>query len=277
MQHRLPRVEQRGLPLDFGFERFLDEAERVEVLELRACSELRRALRAQRQIGVATELALLEVGVRDIDVTEDAAQRPKVVSGLGRRAKFGLGHDLEQRNSSAVQVHLGPVTGDGGIVYRLASVLLHVDAGQTDAPPLGDLALSGKQFDPAPGRQRLFELRDLIALGQIGIEVVLAREDRALVHAAMRREPGADGQLHGVTVQHRQHPGKPQTDRVHTVIGLAIVDDGSRTEELRGRPQLTMHLEPDHDLVAVRIPGAVARRPRFGRPPGHTGSGGRWP
>ena len=61
--------------------------------------------------------------------------------------------------------------------------------------------------DHAAEADRQLVLADLIALGQVGIEVVLARP------AALRRDvqcaakPGAQRELDGAAVEHRQRPG----------------------------------------------------------------------
>ena len=64
-------VEDCRLPLDFRRQRFLDEPERVEVLELGPNSELQRAPPAQREVRVAAKIPLLQVGVRDLEVAQD--------------------------------------------------------------------------------------------------------------------------------------------------------------------------------------------------------------
>ena len=61
------------------------------------------------------------------------------------------------------------------VVQRLARVLFHMNARDPDGA------------DAAAGGQRLVELGDLVALGQVRIEIVLAREDRRLVHGASQR------------------------------------------------------------------------------------------
>ena len=63
-------------------------------------------------------------------------------------------------------------------------------------------------LDAAAGRERPIELRDLVSLRQVGIEVVLSREDRRRVHLAAERERGANRQLDGVFVEHRQRAGQ---------------------------------------------------------------------
>src|SRR6185295_4846096 len=84
---------------------------------------------------------------------------------------------------------------------RLAGILLHVNAEDAHAS------------DAAAGGQRAIELRNLVALRQVGVEVVLARENRALVHGAAGGDGGADGQLDGAFVQNGQRARIAETDR----------------------------------------------------------------
>ena len=60
---------------------------------------------------------------------------------------------------------------------------------------------------------RLLVLADLIALRQIGIEIVLAREDRAARNRCADGESELDRHSHGFRVQHRQHPGVGEIDQ----------------------------------------------------------------
>ena len=55
--------------------------------------------------------------------------------------------------------------------------------------------------------QRLVVLRNLVALGQVGIEIILAREDGSFVDAAMQRHRRQGGKLHDFLVEHRQGAG----------------------------------------------------------------------
>ena len=59
---------------------------------------------------------------------------------------------------------------------------------------------------------RQLELRDLVALGQIRIKVILARKYRAARNvvrlAAIHCQPKLNGALHGLRVQHRQRAGQ---------------------------------------------------------------------
>jgi hypothetical protein len=68
------------------------------------------------------------------------------------------------------------------VVHRLAGVLLQMQALDADLDVL-ELALAirpERDHDLALADDRVLELADLVALRQVGIEVVLAVEDRAL-------------------------------------------------------------------------------------------------
>jgi hypothetical protein len=220
---------------------------------------------SQRDVRVAAEVAALHVRVGDLDVAQDRAQGAQVGGGLGGRAQIRLAHDLEQRHAGAVEIDVGRVAADHRrIVDRLARVLLHVDAVQAYALDRDLAAVLDGHVQPALGRERLLVLGDLVALRQVGIEVVLAREHRVRVHLAVGRERRPDRELHGPAVEHREHPGQRQADRMHRVVRRRAVAHRRRAEELRGGAQLGVDLEPDHHLEVG-----------MGRPFAHVGSGGR--
>ena len=73
----------------------------------------------------------------------------------------------------------------------------------------------------ALGRERPVVLGDLVALREVGIEVVLAREDRALVDRAPERQRGLHRQLDRAAVEDRQRAGQAEADRADVVLGGA--------------------------------------------------------
>ena len=111
-----------------------------------------------------------------------------------------------------------------------------------DAPPVG-----GKG-DLAVGGERPVVLRDLVALGQVGIEVVLAREHRRRMHRAAERERGARRQFHRAPVEHRQRPRQPEADRAQRGVGLGAEARGAAAEDLGRGQQLRVDLEADDRL-----------------------------
>src|SRR5690606_11686265 len=184
--------------------------------------------------------SLLHVAVADLEVLEDLLELREPGPRAGRRTQVRLGDDLDQRHTGPVQVDRGPAGQP--IVQRLARILLEVDA--TDphalhgAVPLLDL-------QPAVRLQRLVELRDLVPLGQVRIEVVLAREAADLVHRAVQAARGARAQLHRSPVHDRQRTGQPEAHRADVRVRRRTELGRVRAEQLgRGR-ELDVDLEAD--------------------------------
>src|SRR5665647_743366 len=109
-------------------------------------------------------------------------------------------------------------------------------------------------------------LADLIRLGQVGIEVVLAVEDVARPHAAVERQGDTRGVLDGALVDHGQRAGVRETLGTGVRVGLVALGDLAGAEHLGARVELHVHLEPDH-----RLPGAhscASFQASAQRPPG---------
>ncbi len=85
-------------------------------------------------------------------------------------------------------------------MQQLAGVFLDVEPGDANLHPA---AIGGLEADTAPGGERLIELRDLVTLRQIGIEIVLAGEDAGLMHGAPQREGAAYRQADRLGVGNR--------------------------------------------------------------------------
>ena len=100
-------LDQLDLPAHFELDRLLEEAEAVEVLDLAARSELRRAGPAHRYVRVAAEASFLHVAVADVDPFDERVQCLRVRDCLGGAAHVGLGHDLEKRCAGSVQIDAG--------------------------------------------------------------------------------------------------------------------------------------------------------------------------
>ena len=107
--------------------------------------------------------------------------------------------------------------------------------------------------------QRQVVLRDLVGLGQIGIEVVLAVEDGALRDPAVERQSDARGVLHRLLVGHRQHARVPQADRADLRVGRLAEGDLTAAEHLGAGVQLHVDLEADDRFPAALHRAAVFR------------------
>src|ERR1019366_5095440 len=145
-----------------------------------------------------------------------------------------------------VQVNRGPLAAVGkAIVETLAGVFFQVHARYADS--LGaDRALD---FDVAMFGQRLVVLRNLVALGQVGIEIVLAREDRRLVDLAVERRGGQPGKLNRPLVQHRQRARQTQTHRADIGVRRIAKLGRAAAEALGAGQQLDVDFQPDDRLV----------------------------
>ena len=234
-------VEHRRLPRDLVGDGLLDEAKRVDVLQLDARAELRLPGGADAHVGVAAEAPLLEVAVVHADEDEHVAQDAQVLGRLGRAAQVGLAHDLDERRARPVEVHDGHV----GVVHALARVLFHVHA-RDARPPRDPVHLD---VEVPVLAERLVELADLVALGQVRIEVVLPREAARRPNRAPERERRLHRHADGFAVQHRQRPRQPQANGAHLRVRRGAEGSGAAAECLRSREELRVHLQADDRLV----------------------------
>src|SRR5262249_1724100 len=219
------------LPLNLELDRIAQEAKRVEVLDLGARSEI-LAGAADGDIRVAAQRALFHVSIADLAEHQDLPQPCEIRIRLGRGANVRLRHDLDQRYAGAIQIDQRRV----GRVNQLSGVLLEVNPAK--AHPA----------HRATCRQGLIELRDLISLRQVGVEVVFACEDRSLVDRATRGQRGAHRQVHRMAIEHRQRAGVSEANGADVGVRRRAELCGAGAEDLRPRQQARMNLEADHRL-----------------------------
>jgi hypothetical protein len=240
--HRAAVLDQVDLPLDLAVDRLLQELEAVQVLDL-AARAVRRTRLAHRHVGVAAEAAFLHVAVADAQPHDQCVQCLRVLRSLDAGAHVRLGDDLEQRRAGAVEVDAG--LPGVVLVQRLAGVLLEVGARQVD--PVRRVA--NHELDRSTLHHRSFVLADLVPLGQVGVEVVLAREDRVRRHLRADCHAEADRPLDRAAVHHRQRAGQGQIDRRRLCVGLGAELRRRAAEDLALGRQLRMRFEADHHLV----------------------------
>ncbi len=233
--------EDVDLPARLDLDRLADEADGVDVLDLAARAELGAGL-PDRDVDVGAQVALLHVGVGGAEIAQDGAQLGHVRLRLLGGAHVGTRHDLHQRDARAVEVDVGIV--GVLVVDRLAGVLLQMQALDAD---LHRLAVD-VDLDLALADDRLLVLADLIALRQVGVEVVLAVEHASEVDRRLEAEPGAHGLRDALGVDHRQHAGHRRVDQRDMAVGLGAELGGSAGEQLGARSDLRVHLEADDDL-----------------------------
>src|SRR5689334_4970197 len=101
----------------------------------------------------------------------------------------------------------------------------------------------------APDAERDVVLGDLVALGEVGIEVVLAVEDRARGDLAAQRHPHHDPVGDRLRVGHRERPGEAKADRAGARVGLLAEAQLAAAEHLRAGLELDVDLEADDGFV----------------------------
>src|SRR5918992_1588764 len=100
-----------------------------------------------------------------------------------------LTDDLHQWHAGPVQIDEAHLEATRvGAVHEPAGVFLDVDAGDTGAPRLAP----ANELEMSVDRQRQIELRNLISLRQVWIEVVFAVELAEGRNRAVERHPGQD-------------------------------------------------------------------------------------
>ena len=97
-------------------------------------------------------------------------------------------------------------------------------------------------------------------LGQVGVDVVLARENAVGADLAVQGHARHHRQLDGALVDDRQRSGLRRADRADMLVGRDLeVLGGAAAEQLGGGLQLDVHLHADHRFVlpdAAHEPGA---------------------
>ena len=91
-------------------------------------------------------------------------------------------------------------------------------------------------------------LTDLITLGQIGVEVVFAREYRTPGDVAAHREPEANRPLDRTLVEHRQHTGQCNVDAAGLRVRPRAKCNGGARENFRLSRELSVGFQPDDDF-----------------------------
>lgn len=141
----------------------------------------------------------------------------------------------------------------------LARVVLHVDASDADAL----LALVRMDDDVPMLGHGQFELRNLVAHGQVGIEIVLAGEEGATIDGAIHGHGHLDRVFHGPGVQHRQHARHARADRTGVLVGTGPELGRTGTKYLALGLELGMDLKADDHFVIAHT-GSFPRQPATG-------------
>src|SRR6516165_8987581 len=176
--------DDADLTFDLVFESLADEAEGVHILDLGLGSQLLFPSWAHTDVGIASQRAFLHIAIADAGVQDDFLKTGEVLVGFLGGGDLRLAHNLDERYPAAVEVDGGGAAAIGkALVQAFTRIFFQVQA--YDA----NLFLPAGTADPDPAKlgQRLVVLGDLVSLGQIGIEIVFAGENRSAVDAAIQR------------------------------------------------------------------------------------------
>ena len=97
--------------------------------------------------------------------------------------------------------------------------------------------------------ERLVVLRNLVSLGQIGIEIILAGKDRSFVDPAIQSHGGEHREFDSLAIQDGQGAGKSQADRADIGVGRIAEMRGAGAKDLGRGQELDVNFEPDDRLV----------------------------
>ncbi len=114
------------------------------------------------------------------------------------------------------------------------------------------------------GGERQFVHGNLVALGQIGIEVIFARKPRSFLDLQIERQRSAQGQLQGAFIEDGQGAGKAQADRASVRIRRIAEARGAAAEDFGGGFELHVDFKPDDRLIGRGDFGRDARCRGFG-------------
>ena len=134
-------------------------------------------------------------------------------------------------------------------MHKLAGVLLHVEPLDADGFEVGVLAFFGHlHLNPAVLGDRFVELGDLVVLGQVGIEVLLAVELAVLSNLQVQGHGGLHRILEHLLVQHRQGARQATHHRVDVGVGLVTKGGGRVGKNLAVGAQLHVGFQANHGL-----------------------------
>ena len=242
LDHRLIRLQSLSLSFDLVGNGVTHAAKGIQVLDLYLGAELVSAWRAQREVHFTAHRAFLHIAAAHPQITNNLAQASDVCIGLLRRVHIGLRYDLHQGHTGPVDVDQTVITH----VCQLAGILLQVHPADPDAPGL----ITHINVQVSTNTQRQLVLRDLVTLGQVGVEVVLAGKEVVRLNRTVQRQTSHHSVPNGVFVDGWQGPRHAQADWTYVRVWRGTEGVGTAsTEHLTGGVQLHVDFHPNDGLV----------------------------
>jgi len=234
----------------------LDLAPGAQVLKIAALAErFIGAGLAHRDVDVGAHGALVHVAIARAQIAHDGAQLAHIGGRFVWAPHVRLGDNLHQRHTGSVEIHVGGRWVK--IVDRLAGVLLKVQPLNADDDGLAILKLN---LDLTLTDDRVFELRDLVALRQVWIEVVLAIKAGAQVDFSVEAQPSAHRLLDAECVDHRQHSRHGRIHKADMRVRRAAVLRRGPGKELGFGRDLGVHLQAHNHFPIARFTGQRVAR-----------------
>ena len=225
---------------------FLQVTEGVQVFYFDLGAEFFRSARAHAYVGIAAKRAFFHVAIADAGVKHDLAERGEVGIGLLGRAHVRFGDDFAEGRATAivVDVRLG-----GGLRETFVEIFRCVffQVKPRDANPF--LGAANFDFQPATGSEGQFVLRDLVALGQIGVEIVFSGEARMFVDRAIQGERGTHGHFDGALVHDGESSRQAEAHRADVGVRRIAEPRRAAAKDLRSGEQLDVDFQADDRLV----------------------------
>ena len=165
--------------------------------------------------------------------------------GLFAGANVGLGHNFQQRCACTIQVNAA--LANEVFVQRFARVFFQVRAHQAN----GFFLVAHKERHLTALHHGNFKLTDLIALGQIGVEVILARKNTFFSNVRTHRQTQFNGAFHSTFVHHRQCAWQSQIHRTRLRVGLGTKRCGCTAENFALRRKLGVGFKANDHFVAL--------------------------
>src|SRR6185369_11058309 len=221
------------------------EADAIDVLGLGPGAKLGTGF-ANADVDVGAHRAFLHIAVARADVAENRPELPEVSACFCWRTHVGPRYDLHQCDARPVEVDVAHRRVL--VVHQLARVLLDVDALNADALGARLVLVVEQHFDLTLADERVVELADLVALRQVGVEVIFPVEARPFVDLRAERQARANRLTDALAVGDREHAGHRGVDQADLCVGLRTESGGRAREELGVGNDLGVDLEADHDL-----------------------------
>ena len=135
------------------------------------------------------------------------------------------------------------------IMHQLARVLLNMNALNPNHFGLRvGVFFIQTDHDFAFTHDGVIELRNLIALRQIGVEIILPIKPAPRVDLGINCHARAHSLAHAFAVQHRQHPRHRCVDEGNLTVRLCPESRVSPRKQLGFRRDLGVNFQANHDL-----------------------------